>query len=446
MAFHSVCNAPRDGTDATSAIQDAINSGATAFLEGEYSIAGTVEIGNGTATTRSTVHNNLDLLFEGCASMETAYVNPYSGIQQTGVRFKRIGSSTAPLFRINGPINGLKTQGTAVFMCEGTAAVGLAAKSVNNSHLESFQAYHYTQRGFDLDCQPSVEIEGNANGVTTGENEWDSLIAFSPNQPGAIGLALDGYKSAGGHDVTHNRFNFVKYGVNGNGGKGIQWGFSDFNRFGVVVGVCYGTPMNGAAGLHLVGTNSPFKSPASNMIEQFSPGQGLGVTVDTTNGTPRLLFCYMYHMDDAGVIPGEDVAPYFGAVVYQANKPVKTVGLWAKEKFITLDDSSANAGPIITIDRNHGVASSGLPMMQLRSTGRNNAGGFVQYADFLVKIMDASAGSEDMRAFIRGIVNGSNANLLQFGPGVVIGNPTGGMKGFGQVNAEGFFDDGTILT
>ena len=95
-----------------------------------------------------------------------------------------------------------------------------------------------------------------------------------------------------------------------------------------------------------------------------------------------------------------------------------------------------------------GTAQSGaIGRFQFRA--HNDSLADTNYGAFVCKADDDTAGSEYGSVEIRPIINGNGSNsnyYLSVGDGVTIGNPTGGGKGSGSLNATAVYDDNTLLS
>ncbi len=124
----------------------------------------------------------------------------------------------------------------------------------------------------------------------------------------------------------------------------------------------------------------------------------------------------------------------------------QTVTLAGTGSALTLrsSDSTATAGPDLTLDRQSNSPAAADTIARVVWNGRDSGGTARTYGLIDVLLEDVSAGSEDatMRLFSR--VNGATGVVAQFGNGVQIGSPTGGAQGAGTLNMDNaIFRDGT---
>jgi hypothetical protein len=78
--------------------------------------------------------------------------------------------------------------------------------------------------------------------------------------------------------------------------------------------------------------------------------------------------------------------------------------------------------------------------------GDNSSGTPTILATESVAILDWTAGSEDTQYVQRTMVAGALTTQVATKDGVILGNPTGGFKGTGTLNATAVYDDNTLLT
>lgn len=79
--------------------------------------------------------------------------------------------------------------------------------------------------------------------------------------------------------------------------------------------------------------------------------------------------------------------------------------------------------------------------------GRDSAGGLAMYSRIRSVILDPTDGSEDGTFLVYCLVGGSETAIMQIGPGVQVGSPTGGDKGAGTINVSGdLYKNNTAFT
>lgn len=90
-------------------------------------------------------------------------------------------------------------------------------------------------------------------------------------------------------------------------------------------------------------------------------------------------------------------------------------------------------------DKTSPVAGDTFNFITFGTTSHNHAN--IQY-----QVLDFTTSSEDGEWIIQSSIAGALTEVLKIGDGVEVGSPTGGYKGAGTINAEGVYDDNTLLT
>lgn len=265
---------------------------------GQYSITNTINIGDGTSTTRSTT-NGFTCTFETMGN-PLGILNPFMGIDKVGAIFNWDGSAGGTMFQVNGPIHGLRFIGALQLDGDRSAAKGFRALSMSFSQFDAITAMHCTGTNIELDVQAATTIAGDANGITTASNEFQEINCGSPDQANSICMSWDGYKVVGGQDVTNCRFRRVTTYIDLTNGIGLYWGYSDFNIIDQLVGIGYGAVSGSPAGVHLAGTATPFNAPDLNVIKQASVGHNVSVTA---SGSPGNNYIEIFSLNDSSVMP-----------------------------------------------------------------------------------------------------------------------------------------------
>ena len=83
----------------------------------------------------------------------------------------------------------------------------------------------------------------------------------------------------------------------------------------------------------------------------------------------------------------------------------------------------------------------------MRLYGKDSTGATVNYGELSYNIDDVTNTTEAGSWIFETMVNGTlDTDAFKIGDGITAGNPTGGYKGAGTINAEGVYDDNTLLT
>ncbi|HET6158717.1 MAG TPA: hypothetical protein VFE34_10265 [Dongiaceae bacterium] len=109
---------------------------------------------------------------------------------------------------------------------------------------------------------------------------------------------------------------------------------------------------------------------------------------------------------------------------------------------LTSTDPGAGGGPHFLSDRNSASPAASDVIGGFISRGRNSVGNPIDYVYLLGIIGDATNGSEDGIGQLRARIAGVDTAVMQFGPGVQVGSPSGGDKGLASLNAQGVYIGG----
>lgn len=123
------------------------------------------------------------------------------------------------------------------------------------------------------------------------------------------------------------------------------------------------------------------------------------------------------------------------ATVHISNTPLKLVE----------SDGSANAGPRYILDRNSTTPAANDEMGDVVYRGRNSTAAAIDYVRAFAKILVPTAGSESAAYEIQTYSGGNQGTRLRVQAGTIIGDPTGGDKGVGSVNATGYYVNGVLI-
>lgn len=156
---------------------------------------------------------------------------------------------------------------------------------------------------------------------------------------------------------------------------------------------------------------------------------GLGTAAEKNTGT------------SGNAVPLLNVANTFSAA-----QAFETSSVYTAVATMQATATGASYGPTLDLKRvNSGPAASDQ-LGYLRFYGSNSAAGSLIYAGIRTHILDATSGSEDGQLNFNVVINGSIAAGMILGPGLTLGSPTGGDKGWGSINAKAVYDDNTLLS
>jgi hypothetical protein len=274
-------------------------------------INSTVIYGNGTTTALSTVGNNCTIIWGGDTSNANALIDtsdPWYSTAKAGTRFVWGGVAGGSLFKVAGPIQGLRwignltLDGDATFNGATGASFCFEAKSFSSCTIDSVVAVNWQAGGRGL-LLATVDSTGvgtvGSNSVLSGANCIGRLFAYSPYGHNGECVKIDGYRVAGGPDVTVTDIRIIQCGISGTGGKGLVLGYCDEVTIGTLVNTVYGARSGSPWGMFLLGTSLPFEAPARVYIYHAAVGQG--VTVG--GGTNAQVIIEHFEMDDAATLP-----------------------------------------------------------------------------------------------------------------------------------------------
>lgn len=305
-----------DGTtDDTAAVQAALDwlaPGRTLLMPGgDIKITSTLNLGNGTTTALSTKANNSVIIWGGDVGefnfLTKDGTDPWTAVGKAGTRFVWAGANGGTMMKWNGPIQGVRMLGAVVLDCNDPygsgvgASYGLDARSFTGFTVDALGAVNWKAggRGILLTTQQVATIGGNSNPTLSGNNDFGRLFAYSPNASGGECIRLDGYRAAGGQDVTVSRFRFIGCGFSGNNAKGLVLGYTDNCFVEHSILIMYGATTGAPSPLHLDGTSAPFEAPS-----QFRFGLvSVSGAVAPTGGTNANVTIAQYNLDDGGQLP-----------------------------------------------------------------------------------------------------------------------------------------------
>ncbi|HET6619729.1 MAG TPA: hypothetical protein VFG64_07290 [Dongiaceae bacterium] len=103
---------------------------------------------------------------------------------------------------------------------------------------------------------------------------------------------------------------------------------------------------------------------------------------------------------------------------------------------LTSTDAGAGEGPDFIADRASPSPAANDLIGAFVLSGRDSGGNPVNYVKLGGQILDPADGSEDSLGYLETRIAGTPTKVINFGPGVQVGAPTGGDKGAGTLNAD----------
>lgn len=123
-----------------------------------------------------------------------------------------------------------------------------------------------------------------------------------------------------------------------------------------------------------------------------------------------------------------------------ADNPTITTG-----ETIVSTDAGATAGPALDLYRNSASPAAADSLGAVQFSGNDSAGNKTVYAEIAPRLDDPTNGSEDSSLLLKTLVAGAVATPITLGAGLQVGNPTGGDKGQGAINAAAYYQSGVLL-
>lgn len=181
---------------------------------------------------------------------------------------------------------------------------------------------------------------------------------------------------------------------------------------------CFGVLNNGSGTITLDGNGSETINGSTTVT--LGPGQGAVLATDASNW----------------------FALGLGVALTGASNT------FTADQVITSTDAGADLGPALTLYRNSASPAASDLLGETKFDGEDSGGAQTTYAKIFGKILDATDTSEDGQLVVNVIVAGTERTPLKVGAGIIVpdssGDPTGGDKGQGTVNAKGLYRDGEI--
>lgn len=308
--FGIVADGSTDDTTAVQAALDWLSPGKILIMPGaKIKITATVQVGNGSTSQRSTLANNSTIIWGGESSNANTLIDtsdPWYATARSGTQFVWAGANGGTMFRVAGPIQGLRWVGAVTLdgasRSDGAGGAGACfeAKSFSSCTIDTIVAVNWqaSGRGVLLTTVDDIGTTIGANSVLSGGNRIGRIFAYAPYGHNGECVKLDGYKVAGGQDITVSDIGTIQCGISGTGAKGLVLGYCDDITIGKLVNTTYGA-IASAFGVFLVSSSTPFEVPARIYIYHAAVGQG--VTVG--GGSNAQVIIEHFEMDDAATLP-----------------------------------------------------------------------------------------------------------------------------------------------
>ena len=135
------------------------------------------------------------------------------------------------------------------------------------------------------------------------------------------------------------------------------------------------------------------------------------------------------------------------AVVLDASKDISGLGAVGASGFTaTSTDAGSSVGPVISLKRDSASPADNDWIGGVEFVGEDDASNETTYARIIAQILDVTDTSEGAELQFYTTRAGAHAERAYVGNGFVVGNPTGGDKGAGTINAVAVYDDNSLLT
>jgi hypothetical protein len=211
------------------------------------------------------------------------------------------------MFKVAGPIQGLRWIGAVTLdgACRSDGGNGAGfcfeARSFSSCTIDTIVAVNWQAngRGVLLTTVEDIGTTIGANSVLSGGNRIGRIFSYSPYAHNGECIKLDGYKVAGGQDITVSDIGTIQCGISGTGGRGLVLNYCDDVTIGKLVNTTYGSISGSPYGVFLVSSSTPFEVPARCYIYHAAVGQGLTVG----GGTNAQVIIEHYELDDAATLP-----------------------------------------------------------------------------------------------------------------------------------------------
>lgn len=203
-----------------------------------YNFAGSINLGNGTDTSYSTI-NGVRLRGTGLPFFRQGGGSPLLG---NSTRFKYTGTAGGRLLRILGPC--VSNDCTDIILDGNNLAVTcLQLVSASLGQFDRLAATNFTVTGVGVTSINALSISGSTNEMLTSvENRFGLLWINGVGYMNATVTCLDLDSLPGGAGVTRNHFEAVYTTIWRDGSTARRFGFADQNTFGSFVNSCF-TPI-----------------------------------------------------------------------------------------------------------------------------------------------------------------------------------------------------------
>lgn len=273
--------------------------GGTIFCKSAtYAISRTLNIGNGTSSSLSTLQA-IKLVGKGSGTTDNMTIPSV-----VGTTLKWIGGTGGVMVQFNGPIYNVEMTGFKL-ECNALANTGIYWKHVSNSEFHDILVTHFRGDAFYADSYKTPFA-----GMVTGANATlcTQLYAFAPTTGhSASGLIVgpSGGAVVGNLDVARWTFvgcEFQWDASAGSVGNGIVLQFTDNCNFYS----CYASPFGGSVGFALYvipvpGLETSFPGALTFYSCAFIGGFGVQPTVPAWNPTNKIIFLPLVISDDLSI-------------------------------------------------------------------------------------------------------------------------------------------------
>ncbi|WP_414462964.1 hypothetical protein [Hyphomicrobium sp. DY-1] len=240
-------------------------------LRAPVGISGSLALGNGTSTVRSTI-NGVFLRGRACASTFSSAVDPST------IKWYGAASTTVNVVHFKGTGQGGGLLGGWVLDGSGLAGRGLALTDWVGAKFPNVRVIACTTVYCLLYTQATANSFGGCRNNEFGIFSTDTVPS------GATGLQLDGDNSLS-ICTLQNTFNVVDMPVSGTNVVGILLGYAGFNEFNLV-DIGRQSALSGTVGLKLLGSGPTGGKIYPNLNVFGSLAISGGAAADLTNGTP----------------------------------------------------------------------------------------------------------------------------------------------------------------
>lgn len=318
--------------------------GVVEFSPGDYLIDSTINLGDGTSSTRST-RSGIRLLGQGTPGWFPDFVNP----EVPPVRLKWNGPAGGAIVKINGALHGWGLDNLVLDGNYGTAALGLRIEGGRDGDCSNL---------FIADCLNGLAMvnSGTANSMQNSFRNFGVWLHWLST--GGVAISLDGQRNPEGPNSCENLFTNLRVWLPGDRlCYGAYLKECDTNRFDHVI--MFGGQTAGVGVALDYGTGN--QQPGANSFNDIDMGglhvQFQNIGTPGTLGTPNIVS--LFQMGNGGVLPVltnlvcADNDSFAGATLYSRGKT----------------PTNGEAGLLLLVNKN------GAPSLVQVKVGATNSGG-----------------------------------------------------------------------